>query len=47
MTLGFDTIINFWSLQANNGQYHQMRFDLPLKTVTACFDYPYLGIGSI
>jgi WD40 repeat protein len=44
MSLGFDKFIKFWSLEQLNQV--QAELNLPLKTVTCNYDYPYLLIGS-
>jgi mRNA export factor len=45
MTLGFDNLIKFWRVQPENAL--QTQLELPLKTVTCSFDFPYLLIGSV
>ncbi len=44
MTLGYDNLIKFWRVQPENAL--QTQLELPLKTVTCSFDFPYLLIGS-
>ena len=43
MSLGYDSMIIFWSLE---GGKPELEVKLPLKTYTCAFDYPYLLIGS-
>jgi WD40 repeat protein len=44
VSLGFDNMVKFWTLEEGNKP--QMEVTLPLKTHTASMDYPYLLIGS-
>lgn len=44
LSLGFDNLVRFWTLEGGNKP--QMEITLPLKTHTASMDYPYLLIGS-
>lgn len=44
LTLGFDNLVKFWTLEGGNQP--QAEIQLPLKTHTAAMDYPYLLIGS-
>lgn len=44
MTLGFDDMIKFWTL--DGGDRPQMEVRLPLKTHTCHMDWPMLLIGS-
>lgn len=45
VSLGYDNLIRFWTLDGGNKP--QMEIKLPLKTHTVSFDNPYLLIGSI
>lgn len=45
ISLGYDKLIRFWDL--NQALTCQMQIQLPHKTFTACYDYPYLAIGSM
>jgi WD40 repeat protein len=44
ISLGYDKLIRFWDL--NQALVCQMQIQLPHKTFTACYDFPYLIIGS-
>jgi hypothetical protein len=46
MSLGFDHKIKFWNLAGNNGNFFAQEFDLPFKTHTAAYDYPYMVVGT-
>lgn len=45
MSLGYDNSIKFWNFENSASLVHEVK--LPLKTITSCYDYPYLLIGSI
>lgn len=45
MSLGFDSKLKFWNL-SNNGSNLIKQFQLPSKTHTAAYDYPYLMVGT-
>ena len=44
VSLGFDNLIRFWTLDGNERPQKEIR--LPLKTHTCDVDFPYLLIGS-
>lgn len=46
MSLGFDQKLKFWNLSNNNGNFLAQEFNLPFKTHTAAFDYPFLVVGT-
>lgn len=45
VSLGYDQKMKFWNMQ-NSGNFLAKEFDLPFKTHTAAYDYPYLMIGT-
>lgn len=47
MSLGFDQLIKFWSLECVNGIFLQLELKLPFKTYATNFDFPHLLICSI
>jgi hypothetical protein len=46
MSFGFDQKIKFWILANNNGNFLAQEVNLPFKTHTAAYDYPYVVIGT-
>jgi hypothetical protein len=46
MSFGFDQKIKFWILANNNGNFLAQEANLPFKTHTAAYDYPYVVIGT-
>ena len=47
MSFGFDQCIKFWSLKTESNNYCLQTVNLPIKTHTVSFDYPFLLLGSI
>jgi hypothetical protein len=46
MSFGYDQKIKFWILANNNGNFLAQEANLPFKTHTAAYDYPYVVIGT-